>query len=172
MDRNKMKNKLEELFVSYDIAKQLKELGFDEPCLAGFYHYISDKPERARQLLTPKDSIFGENYMLKNSLDFIKQPSIAINHHPICNENCSAPTIVNVIMWLYEKHDIWIYPTPTLNGNKDTIMWRITICPCGIKNQRSSNKNYLPAFNFDDNCFNSPTEAYLTGIEYVLNNLV
>lgn len=93
-------------FVPHEEALALKELGFDEECFAGYFNYVSDNPERATQLLAPKDSIFGENYMFKNSVDFIKMPSMAINHHPIVNKNCAAPLYQQAFRWFREKHSL------------------------------------------------------------------
>ena len=74
----------------------------------------------------------------------------------------AAPTIAEVVMWLYEKHGIWVY----CEINKDKFYakakkvksnWRRVVS--GVVN----NENIL---------FNSPTEAYEAGIEYTLNNLI
>ena len=109
---------MKELFLEYEDALALKELGFDEPCLAGFFHYVSDNPEKARQLLTPKDSIFGENYMFKNSVDFIEQLSMAVNHHPICNKNCSAPLYQQAFKFFREKYNLHSYITCSCTVNE------------------------------------------------------
>lgn len=97
---------LEKLFVPYKESLKLKELGFNESCLAGFFHYVSDNPEKARQLLTPKDSIFGENYLFKNSIDFVNIPSIAINHQPICNKNCAALLYSQAFKFFKDKYNL------------------------------------------------------------------
>jgi len=64
-----------------------------------------------------------------------------------------APTISDVVMWLYEKHGIWI--AVDLDDD-DTFV-------CVVRSE-----SYVTAF---DNT-NTPTEAYLQAIEYTLKNLI
>lgn len=56
-------------------------------------------------------------------------------------------TIAEIVMWLYEKHDIWI----SVNSIDDSTIFRHCFS------------------NID---FNSPTEAYEVAIVYTLNNLI
>lgn len=65
------------------------------------------------------------------------------------------PTISDVVMWLYEKHGIWIY-VDFYNKNR----W------FGVFRNKEGVKTEL----FD--VFNSPTEAYEAAIDYILNNLI
>ena len=65
--------------------------------------------------------------------------------------------IMQVIMWLYEKHSIWISVDP--ENDKDT--WFHTV---------SYNKSETIFGNY--NTYNSPTEAYEAAIEYTLNNIL
>jgi hypothetical protein len=63
-------------------------------------------------------------------------------------EDCfNAPTIVSVVMWLYEKNGIWI----SVYSIDDSTIFRHCFS------------------NID---FNSPTEAYEAAILYTLNNLI
>ena len=67
----------------------------------------------------------------------------------------SAPTIAEVIMWLYEKHGIWI----SVDRHFDKFI--------------SKNDDIL--INFDGNrrfYFDTPTEAYSSAIEYCLTKLI
>jgi hypothetical protein len=66
------------------------------------------------------------------------------------------PTIAEVVMWLYEEHGIWI--EVVLESSFFT--YDITT----IKNGENLVTKY---YNF-----NSPTEAYESGIEYCLTNLI
>jgi len=93
--------------VSFELAKLLKEKGFDEPCPNLYY-----QPER-----------------------------------------CKKPTIADVVMWLYEKHNIWIVCFPTDGG------WSFDIF---IKTDCIKSESFI----------NSPTEAYEAGIEYILTKLI
>lgn len=74
-----------------------------------------------------------------------------------------APSIAQVIMWLYEKHGIWIFCDRTT-----TWFWTI---------QKSTgeyihHEDQEPLTDQICNGFNSPTEAYLAAIEYTLKNLI
>lgn len=62
--------------------------------------------------------------------------------------------IMQVIMWLYEKHGIWI----SVFSTDDISMFSYKI-------SSTQGHNYSPNFN-------SPTEAYEAAIEYTLKNLL
>ena len=70
-----------------------------------------------------------------------------------------APIIAEVVMWLYEKHGIWISVQHRING-EDYVEFESNI--------RGKFKHSL---NLHNN-FNSPTEAYEAAIEYTLKNLI
>jgi hypothetical protein len=67
-----------------------------------------------------------------------------------------APTIAEVVMWLYEKHGIWITVTSVSQES-----WQCHM----TKKGDSLGKCYLEDFY-------TPTEAYEAGVEYVLKNLI
>ena len=74
-----------------------------------------------------------------------------------------APTIAEVVMWLYEKHGIWIRVTPKPYSHFLT-HWRwehmstdYSTRNCGWKKV----KDYM-----------TPTEAYEAAIEYTLTKLI
>jgi hypothetical protein len=113
--------------VSFPLAKLLKEKEFDEPCKL----CVEDGDER------PLPFNCG-NTIHRNSL------------HPYY----SAPTISDVVMWLYENHKIWISVDP----ENDTDTWFHTI---------THNKSETVFGNYS-----SLTEAYEAGIEDVLNNMI
>jgi hypothetical protein len=115
--------------VNYEIAKLLKEKGFNEPTLK-WYH-------RETKKLNTNDLMFSMNKL---------------------TDNYSAPTIAEVIMWLYEKHKIWISV---------------------LRHKNDTEKGFVAYNNdkvIDDKIFfklhSSPTEAYLSAINYYLKDLV
>jgi len=117
--------------VKFELAKLLKEKGFDEECRL----CVEDGDER------PLPFNCG-NTIHRNSL------------HPYY----SAPTIAEVVMWLYENHEIWIVILPELlNGTE--IRYYPSVFEQGVGEDVES-------------YFNSPTEAYESAIEYTLNNLI
>ncbi len=69
----------------------------------------------------------------------------------------SAPTITEVIMWIYEKHNIWVNVTLSRNYNKFTFL---------LQSSLFEGDKFLHEY------YNTPTEAYLAGIEYVLTDLI
>lgn len=114
--------------VSFSLAKLLKEKGFDEPCKL----CVEDGDER------PLPFNCG-NTIHRNSL------------HPYY----SAPTISDVVMWLYEKYGIWISVDPENDINNT---WFHTI-------SRGTSTTIFGNYS-------SPTEAYEAGIEDVLINMI
>jgi hypothetical protein len=74
-----------------------------------------------------------------------------------------SPTISDVIMWIYEKHEIWIQVKP--GGKLET--WDFIV-------QKKDNTFAVSYFEIKQHkpFFNSPTEAYEAAIEYTLNNLI
>ena len=84
----------------------------------------------------------------------------------------SAPTIADVVMWLYEKHDIWIsvggdcnykfkFEIHTWNWYELEKTYRMGHIVLGETFWHTSSEP-----------FNLPTEAYETAIEYILKNLI
>lgn len=93
-------------------------------------------------------------------LDGISYWKIPCNHND-SNKKVSAPTIAEVVMWLYEKHEIWINVQPFYRIT-DHFIWVYDI----FKNNYT--KEELPP----SKGVNSPTEAYEAAIKYVLENLL
>ena len=112
--------------INFEIAKLLKEKGFDE--LSDFWYYSS-----------------GE----------LHHNACAWNNLKLADTNYSAPTIAEVVMWLYEKKGNWIevrdITRSAIVGDRFT----------AYIDQDSDLKEY-----------ESPTEAYLSAIIYILNNLL
>jgi len=141
--------------VSFKIAKLLKEKGFDIPI---------------------QHTIANENYVYdiytKNFTKNISTNAIANWNDEKYEGILSAPTIAEVVMWLYEKHGIWINPIPRLSS------WIFTIQEVRTGNNESlididfyESNTYLK-FKGVPTIMNSPTEAYEAAIEYTLNNLI
>ncbi len=95
-------------FVTYEIAKKLKELGFDEPCLAYY----------------AKSESF---YDIPNT--FFMHPS-GIEYENIKGSSFLAPLWQQAIDWFYYNHEILIVQIPSYSmkvwevskkGNKDVI---------------------------------------------------
>ena len=136
--------------VKHSIAKLLKEKGFDEECNSYYSQALFEGTNPDWEGVFPKYSIF-------------KRSDYHYNSKPNFNDlwfECSAPTIAEVVMWLYEKHGIWIISSYELNieNHKKEWFW------IAIKDGEEI------AYQYRD--FNLPTEAYEAAIEYTLENLI
>lgn len=78
---------MKHLFVPYDIARQLKEKGFNEPCLGHYYERDNE------QVIV----IYGE-------------------FPPDTSKWLSAPLYQQVIDWFRDKHNVIISVEPRKNG--------------------------------------------------------
>ena len=80
-------------------------------------------------------------------------------HDFLLSKDCDLPnpTIAEVIMWLYEKHEYWCY---TYTNGK-------TWYPC-IQHKFGD----IAVLSGKIGNFNSPEEAYGAAIEYCLNKLI
>ena len=123
--------------VNFELAKLLKEKGFDVP----IEHYYNAEgiwepnPKWDRKLRRNK------NGKKENFLDY---------------EDCiSAPTITEAVMWLYEKHGIWV--NIGFSGDES--------CYLMVTNK-------IGEIKWNEKGFKSPTEAYEAAIEYTLKNLI
>ena len=126
--------------VSFPLAKLLKEKGFDK------YGYLQDV------WLGNKYEWIGKG---KNKRS-VEIPVFGLGSSSV------LPTIAEVVMWLYEKHGIWISVQPTSVVGK--FQFRTYYNNNGVMNQHWNNSMSKE--------FKSPTEAYEAAIIYTLNNLI
>lgn len=147
--------------VSKPIAKLLKEKGFRESTEANWYILAKDHSKNYNKGLPADESkVFftKDSYELSNIIE-IDEDTIHQVFHVL-----AVPSIVDVVMWFYEKHGIWI-----------------EVQHCGTFNQFSFKVSKLNNDNVKTEphyvCefgkgFNSPTKACEAAIEYTLNNLI
>ena len=136
--------------VKLKLAKLLKEKDFKEPCrflrVGGKYRVNSE----------------NEGDLFDNGIKSLQIP------------NCwfLAPTIIEVVMWLYEKHGIWT--GVELTDNTKEFYFQPTIW--ASKDREYHDDNMIDQAkricNWKEWKFNSPTEAYETAIDYCLTNLI
>ena len=79
-------------FIPYDLALELKELGFDEPCFGWF-----------RSTLIPSN--FTE-YFLETEFGMNESPSDWVNSN-FLDKACSAPLYQQAFRWFREKYDLF-----------------------------------------------------------------
>lgn len=141
--------------VNYQIAKLLKENGFNIPTLffyfenfnAGLNYILVDELESQFGTITEKEDHNNIDYSIKRY---------------------SAPTISDVVMWLYEKQGIWIRVDCSSKESWSSIIIDVEngnykVHPLYITEKFIKKNNRLP---------NSPKEAYEVAIEYCLTNLI
>lgn len=152
--------------VSFELAKLLKEKGFDKP-VHQYYQFIRD-------LSSEKDKTwqFVNSSFLVRESDATMFPDEGKNGIEVCaysdrlyrdfnfktsDDFVSAPTIAEVIMWLYERHDIWT----EVNLGDYGFYWALM----------SKERNNIAESEYKIK-FNSPAKAYEAAIEYCLTKLV
>lgn len=120
--------------VNFEIAKLLKEKGYDEKV----FRQYSDK--------------YGLHPVSK-SIDVVIGPYEQLLK---ADDDCfAAPTIAEVVMWLYEKHGMWVY---SYNNGTTWIG--------SIQANSGSIRKLIPAND-------SPTAAYEAAITHILKtNLI
>ena len=84
--------------------------------------------------------------------------------------------IADVVMWIYEKHGIWINVCPIIieyNYTKDCInfTYLITKLKTYLENGKMYGNDDKGIFS-NSYYYDSPTEAYEAAIEYTLNNFI
>lgn len=135
--------------VSYELAEMLKEKGFNLK-VVNFYNYGK------LSLISDKDRQIGKLTIYN-----------PINWNFVREHYTSAPTIAEVIMWLYEKYGIWIsvYTMDKWlpNGNDREQMFDYSV------KQMKLGLIDIPKKPEE---FSSPTEAYESAIKYALLNLI
>lgn len=131
-------------YVSLELAKMLKEKGFTNDVMG---HYK------------------GEDFINNGHFYNFNNPE----EQSLWNiELCSAPTIAEVVMWLYENYRIWVWVScrEIEDGTNETIF---------IGNGRHVPVNKKKGFVIDPviyNPKNTPSEAYESAIKHVLTNIL
>lgn len=134
-------------FVDFNVAKKLKEKGFNEECLC---HYIDE------------DLIYNiESPITNNQLWFSHNKFNNIWH----KDNVDAPTVSQVLKWLIDKKNIYI--ETFLYNRKYSYLIKSTTKIC-------EDDLFHECLNDDtsDDEYEDPKDAMLAGIKYVLDNLI
>jgi hypothetical protein len=95
---------MEKEFLPYAEALELKQLGFDKPCFEAYFKYHPNKIER----LKPKPSIYGDDYMFKNSDHLFTDNSTSGDGD---GAKCTAPLYQQAFRWFEEKYKLYQYIT-------------------------------------------------------------
>lgn len=141
-------------FVTFKIAKKLKEKGFNIPCIyayceKGGWNMYRQVHEPITHILRTDGNPFGSFYIGKNwNVEY------KTNKNKI---RCSAPTISQVLKWLREEKKIHIQILFACPPSK----WEYIIVEMTNNELRETYTS-----------FKSYEQAALAGIEYVLDNLI
>lgn len=132
-----------ENFVTFELAKKLKEKGFDVPT-DSYYHIYDDVIEAQNSL-----EITG-----KDVADFFN----SLNQY-----RCAAPTISQVLKWLRDEKGIHI----------DIAIWEGGwYCDVWVYEFYEEEKEYLTQIRHQSDDYESYELAAIAGIEYVMDNLI
>ena len=133
--------------VNFSTAKLLKEKEFDSMTEPESYYCIKD---------------LGEYYWQKMGGLIVEwehlNETCCPNHEVPEQYLILAPTIAEVVMWLYEKHGVWI---SVQAPHKLLKSWYLEV-------YRINDEVTL----IEESLFKSPTEAYSAAITHVLNNMI
>lgn len=134
---------MNEDFVSFELAKKLKEKGFYYKCLTTY----------------DNDGMLGYNYIQPTDVYAIGFDDCLCSHN-VENDGCiDAPTISQVLKWLREEKKIHIAV-----GYSGETYWRYVIVFLGDK--------YFDNPNIICKHFDSYESAAIASIENVLDNLI
>lgn len=157
--------------VSFPIAKLLKAKGYNNPEL-NFFFEDGESKENVLRETTGMD--YGSEFTVEFSelIENWNDAWLTKKNGDRCFgcsktkgylETYSAPFISTVVMWLYEKHGIWVRVEPDWDGD----FWA-QIKSREIPDARIGKWQVVTALA----PYKSPTEAYEAGIVYALNNLI
>jgi len=154
--------------VNFKIATSLKEKGFDEYCffiwneenLEKPYHYGENYEMICQRIHYYEDIPMINNSYIEKYATYVEKDEITEEVYDLI----AAPTIAEVVMWLYEKHNIWIYVDSHEFGK-----WCYNY---KYNRQHKLSPRITENGQFGLEIVNLPTEAYEAAIEYTLNNLI
>lgn len=138
-----MNNNIQEDYVSFEVAKLLKEKGFEVPIRN--YSLQKDKHETIYEGFD--DNYWGDNRVVNWNNDIVGiKPFTGF---------LSRPTIALAVKWLHENFTTWLNVEPTEHG-----FWRFIIF----------SKEVMDVENLTKAFYSSPQEAYQAALEYTLKN--
>jgi len=151
--------------IVFEIAQLLKEKGFDTPT---FYYYENEK------LIEP----YLENGSSTDT-EFRVDLSDLQEYFGKWSNKVSAPTIAEIVMWLYEKHGIWISVELCIVGSDEwEYGYKVFYLPKEFENAKrraihlATKESFQEGMSSYSGAWHTPTEAYKAAIEYTLKNLI
>ena len=141
---------MNEDFVSFDLAKKLKEKGFPQ--------------------YTEKSYFVGDHKKRMCSVGTFLHVHTQNTEHLI-----AAPTIAQVLNWLREGKKMYIEPCILVDYDTDAdnnVINTYTYWSFSITSIESGDMIYYEYEHIDDKRFDSYEQSAIAGIEYVIDNLI
>jgi hypothetical protein len=104
-------------FVEYEEALDLKELGFDEPCLAHLIGFGDGTKENGKYKINQQQVFYPNDYI--SSDDKAKELGL----YPF--GMCGVPLYQQAFKWFREKHGLYYYILPEFYKNGINFNWQI-----------------------------------------------
>ena len=155
--------------VSYLLAKLLKEKGYNIPVTN---LYSNEELLENYSLINQYENLYIENkgecvvIPFNNRNIYLEK----INFNSWSKTDYSAPDIADVVMWLYEKYDIWI--TVHQERCRNSLGWDFNFVFINDDHERTIKEQEILYKKFGERTFSSINEAYEADIEYTLTNLI
>lgn len=149
--------------IGFETAKLLKEKGYDKPCSRVYEHALTTRKYEKSFEWVKGDLILSDS-------------SYFINNNPnsdFSDKNwfiCAAPTIYEIITWLHEKHNIWVYIFPTVSPDKTKILWKGVYLGSSISKISPSSNEFIEETCFE--FYETVMDVYITIIKHILNKLI
>lgn len=142
-----MKTNLQKVFVSYNIACELKKIGYDEDCLAYWHKPI--------------------HYAKKEELVLV-DPEIAMDWNSVSESESSAPTWEQAREWIETKHNLFITIIPMLISASNKGGHRFTFFTINLSTyDEAGDESPLGFLTYEE----ARELAFLNAIELCKNNL-
>ena len=138
-------------YVSFEVAKLLKEKGFDEKCIS-VYH------DGKLQLVSSLGIFCGEGY----GEQVLTYTNSECEWSPIM---ISAPTLQMAMKWLREKHNLFIFISTWLRHKDGTVQYYYEIRNLNDKDFETIAESTIIEFD-------SPEKTCEAAIKYSLQNLI
>jgi hypothetical protein len=144
--------------VNKNIAMLLKKQGYNDPTLC---YYFEDGEFKQNELGDITESDYGGGSLVENwNNKWLTKKNgdrcFGCSKDRGYSETFSAPTIIEAVMWIYEKYGIWIAVTQEIGA---------TITYCYLVSGEHYSAVHKPYFK-------TPQEAYSTAIDYILKELI
>lgn len=152
--------------VNFETAKLLKEKGFDVWYKLKYSSFsrINDAEDFCKKF---PNKLTEDSYEISKGQDnegSIYSCSITLNEFEY------TPTIAEVVMWIYEKHGIWIFTECDCYG----LEWysKISVASQTLWENLDKRPEVVSAFRKLTKTNRTPPEAYEQAIEYTVKNLI